>query len=305
MISKGRLPAGFATPTALPDDDSASRWQIHNREWWESNPMRYDWRSPIKAPAFSPEFFREIDDRFFSDAQRYMPARERPFDEIIPFDELPELDLLEIGVGNGSHAQLLARLCRSYTGIDLTEYAVNSTRRRFELFGLKGAIYRMDVESMDFADCTFDFIWTWGVIHHSANTARALSEMHRVLRPGGRAVVMVYHRSFLYYYIFNALFRGVLAGGFLRTRSLHELIQLHTDGALARYYRPSEWTSLVTRQGFMLDSLRVKGQKSELFPLPPSLLKAALMKATPNVISRFFLNMCRQGSFLMTSLRKK
>jgi hypothetical protein len=40
--------------------------------------------------------------------------------------------------------------------------------------------------------------------------------MNRVLRPGGQAIVMVYHRSFFYFYIFTALFRGLLVGGFLR-----------------------------------------------------------------------------------------
>ena len=73
----------------------------------------------------------------------------------------------------------------------------------------------MDAEKMDFADASFDFIWTWGVIHHSSNTRQILSEMSRILRPGGRAVVMVYHRSFLYYYVFNGFFRGVLGVDFL------------------------------------------------------------------------------------------
>ena len=142
--------------------------------------MRYDWRYPVKAEKFSREFYEEIDRRFFGDAER-LPARKRPFDQIIPFDILPNLDVLEIGVGNGSHAQLLAPHCGNYTGIDITEYAATSTSKRFEIFGLKGAIRRMDAEAMEFPDRFFDFIWTWGVIHHSANTAQVLSEMHRVL----------------------------------------------------------------------------------------------------------------------------
>ena len=45
---------------------------------------------------------------------------------------------------------------------------------------------------------------------------------------------MVYHRSFLYYYIFNGFFRGVIGGGLLKVGSLHKLVQFHTDGAIAR-----------------------------------------------------------------------
>jgi ubiquinone/menaquinone biosynthesis C-methylase UbiE len=302
MEKENKLPKGFSDPTAQAGEETQqSDWQRRNRFWWESNPMRYDWRHQISAPEFSCKFFEEIDRRHFFDAARYTPPRQQPFDELIPFDCLPEWDVLEIGVGNGSHAQLIAPRCRSYTGIDLTDYAVQSTRRRFEVFDLKGNVIQMDAERMDFPDASFDFVWTWGVIHHSSNTEQILREMRRVLRPGGRSVVMVYHRSLLYYYIFNGFFRGVLGGGFLKTGSLHELVQLHTDGAIARYYTPTEWRRLVKKY-FVLEELRIKGQKSELFPLPASAFKETVMNATPNAFTRLILNKMRQGSFLISTL---
>jgi SAM-dependent methyltransferase len=299
-----KLPAESKVPTSPPDQQKQAILQQENRAWWENNPMRYDWNKKLAAREFSREFYSEIDRRFFSDAACYMPPKALPFDEIVPFSVLPKMDVLEIGVGNGSHAQLIAPHCKSFTGIDLTDYAASSTRRRFEAFGLRGYICQMDAERMAFADASFDFIWTWGVIHHSANTGQILAEMNRVLRPGGRATVMVYHSSFLYFYVFSGLFRGVLRGGFLKTRSVHELVQLHTDGAIARFYRPPQWEALVNSQGFVLEDLRVKGQKCEVFPLPASRFKDALMNATPSALSRFVLNTCRQGSFLITTLRK-
>ncbi len=304
MNTENKLPEGFASPTALPENSKDTDWQEKNQAWWENNPMRYDWNEGIPAGAFSRAFYEEIDKRFFNDAARYMPPKESPFDEILPFHELPELDVLEIGVGNGSHAQLIAPHSRTYTGVDLTDYAVKSTITRFELFHIEGKILPMDAEEMAFPNESFDLIWTWGVIHHSANTGRILSEMYRVLRPGGRAVVMVYHRSFLYYYITTALIRGILAGGFFRGKSLHDLVQLHTDGAIARFYRPWEWQSLISKHGFHLIDQRIKGQKSEIFPIPASKLKGRLMDITPNCISRFILNTCRQGSFLITTIQK-
>ncbi len=139
MNTENKLPDGFDYPIAQPMITQQSEWQERNRSW-ESNPMRYDstWRDRISPPEFSFEFFAEIDRRHFFDAARYMPPRLRPFDELIPFEQLSEWDVLEIGVGNGSHAQLVAPHCRSYTGIDLTSYSVQSTRRRFQLFGIKG-----------------------------------------------------------------------------------------------------------------------------------------------------------------------
>ena len=89
--------------------------------------MRYDWTARLEAQEFSSEAYDEIDRRFFSVARQFMPWTREPFDALIPFDQLPQMDVLEIGVGSGSHAQLLARFAKSFTGIDLTEYA---TRRR-------------------------------------------------------------------------------------------------------------------------------------------------------------------------------
>src|SRR5262249_14724445 len=139
MNKDNKLSAKLSHPIAQAAAEERSEWQRRNRSWWESNPMRYDWRDQIAAPEFSREFFAEIDRRQCLEAARFMPPRRRPFDELIPFDRLSGWDVLEIGVGNGTHAQLIAPHCRSYTGIDLTSYAVESTRRRFELFGLKGS----------------------------------------------------------------------------------------------------------------------------------------------------------------------
>lgn len=300
---KDQLPEGFTSPITLPTEQVRPSWQQANRQWWEANPMRYDWNRTLGVVEFSKEYYQEIDRRFFADAERYLPSRKRPFDALIPFDRLPQCDVLEIGVGCGSHAQLLAPHCRSYTGIDLTDYAVASTTHRFEAFGIRGQIRQMDAEQMSLPDSGFDYIWSWGVIHHSADTGRVLGEMRRVLRPGGTATVMVYHRSPLYTYIYAGLLRGVLAGGLLRY-SLHELLQLNTDGAIARFYRRPEWRDLVTRQGLVVAHEQVVGQKSEILLLPSGPVKDRLMDWVPDAVARFVTNTCRQGSLLITTLRK-
>jgi ubiquinone/menaquinone biosynthesis C-methylase UbiE len=292
-------------PTELPADAvQAARWQAANREWWESHPMRYDWKERIGAEEFSKEFFAEIDRRFFEESRKFMPWTRHPFDDLMPFDALPESSVLEIGVGNGSHAQLLATHARQFTGIDLTEYAVAATTERLKLAGVSNArVMRMDAEALDFADATFDFIWTWGVIHHSANTPRVLAEMRRVLKPGGRAVTMVYHRSVWLYYVVIGFVRGVLLGDLLKTRSLDATVQKYTDGALARYYRADEWRALAA-QYFDVRDVRVYGAKPELLPLPGGALKQAVMRVIPNSVSRLFLNRFGWGSFLVSVLEK-
>lgn len=270
--------------------------------------MRYDFTTRVRAEEFSEDFYREIDERFFSDVRTFMPWRKIPFDPLIDFHSLRDKDILEIGVGNGSHAQLIAPFTRSYTGIDLTEYAVKSTGRRLELLPTNGdqaktTVLRMDAESMDFSNNSFDFIWSWGVIHHSANTRKILEEMHRVLRPGGRAITMVYHRSFWNYYIFAGLFGGVLRGRMPNRNLAHQARQELIDGAIARYYTRSEWRDLASDL-FTVEAIKIYGSKSELLPMPSGRVKDLLRSITPDALARLLTNQCKFGMFLVSALRK-
>ena len=226
-----------------------------------------------------------------------------PFDWLIDFDSLRTADVLEIGVGNGSHAQLLAEYAKSFKGIDLTEYAVKSTSERMRVFGLAGTVVRMDAEQLQFPDSSFDLIWSWGVIHHSANTRKILEEMHRVLRPSGKAIVMVYHRTFWEYYVQGAVL-ATLSGQILKPSALHKSIQRRTDGAIARYYRASEWRRLVSDL-FLVNEIRIYGKKTEIVPLPAGRIKDGIVTMVPNSVSRFLTNKCRWGSFLVSTLVKK
>ncbi len=265
--------------------------------------MRYDWNAPVPHPEFSREFYIEIDRRFFSAVSLYAPWKHVPFDFLVDFDSLKTSDVLEIGCGNGSHGQLLATHARSYTGIDLTDYAIKSTSARLAIWGLDGQVLKMDAEKLQFPDSSFDFVWSWGVIHHSANTQGILKEMNRVLRPGGHAVVMVYYRSYWSYYAMGALL-AVKAGRLPTLRAIHKYKQLGTDGALARFYKPQEWKQLVSGL-FNVNSIRIYGQKEALVFLPGGRFKDLVLGMIPNPVSRFLGSRCRMGSFLVARITKR
>jgi ubiquinone/menaquinone biosynthesis C-methylase UbiE len=294
---------GFNQPTQLPRDDAQRRqWQSANRDWWEATPMRYDWRDEIPEPPGTKAYFTEIDRRFLASARKYMPWRNIPFDSIIPFEELLDKDVLEIGVGQGTHALLLAGHSRSFTGIDLTSHAAETTKRRLELFKFPGKVVQMDAEDMDFADNSFDFVWSWGVIHHSADTRQVLKEMSRVLRPGGKCAVMIYHRSWWYFYI-CALLKGLVQGQLRSQGSLHAVNQSATDGAIARYYTRREWEAM-SRDLFTVESTQIYGLKTDVIPLPYGPLKRFVEHRLPDGFSRFLTNKLRMGSFLVVQMRK-
>ena len=134
-IEFGNKAAGFDKPTQLPRDDAQRRqWQSANKTWWETTPMRYDWRDEIIAPPGTQSYFMEIDRRFLSSAcQVHALAKICRSKRLFRLNELSDKDVLEIGVGQGTHAQLLAPRCKSFTGIDLTSYAAEMTARRLKL----------------------------------------------------------------------------------------------------------------------------------------------------------------------------
>ena len=118
-----------------------------------------------------------------------------------------DLGVLEIGCGLGTDGAQFAKAGAHYTGIDLTDAAVNLARRRFEIFNLHGSFCVGDAERLDFPDNSFDLVYSHGVLHHTPDTQAAVREIHRVLRPGGRAIVMLYHRDSYNYRINISLLR--------------------------------------------------------------------------------------------------
>jgi len=125
-------------------------------------------------------------------AERY---RLEPF--ILPFADFVSTrnkKVLEIGVGLGADHQQFAEAGANLFGIDLTERAVQHTRQRLELFGLGSNLAVGDAENLDFSDESFDVVYSWGVLHHSPNAARAIDEVFRVLKQGGIAKIMIYHK---------------------------------------------------------------------------------------------------------------
>jgi ubiquinone/menaquinone biosynthesis C-methylase UbiE len=102
--------------------------------------------------------------------------------------------VLEIGIGLGADHLRFAQAGAQMSGIDLTARAVTHTRRRLALFSYDSELSTGDAENLQFLSDAFDCVYSWGVLHHSPNTPRAIAEVHRVLRPGGVAKIMIYHK---------------------------------------------------------------------------------------------------------------
>lgn len=110
------------------------------------------------------------------------------------FEEGAGRDVLEVGVGMGAdHLQWAMQRPRRLVGIDMTQRAVGFTCRRLFQHRFVPEVRVADAENLPFEDNSFDIVYSWGVLHHSPNTAIGIREVRRVLRPGGVARVMIYH----------------------------------------------------------------------------------------------------------------
>lgn len=114
--------------------------------------------------------------------------------EFAQFEQARGAKVLEIGVGLGADHQRFAESGAQLWGVDLTPRAVEHTQRRLAAFGLASNLEVGDAEALAFPEGTFDRVYSWGVIHHSPDTPRAVAEIHRVLKPGGRADIMIYYK---------------------------------------------------------------------------------------------------------------
>lgn len=140
----------------------------------------------------SRESLRRFDEAYM-DLYPYLPAQLRPPRE-------PDEPLLEIGLGYGTVSQRLAESGFAYHGLDIAEGPVDIVRERLRMLGLDASeqqVVRGSALDIPHPDRAFGHVVSIGCLHHTGDLPRAVAEVHRVLRPGGTAMVMLYNRHSL------------------------------------------------------------------------------------------------------------
>jgi ubiquinone/menaquinone biosynthesis C-methylase UbiE len=184
------------------------------KSFWENNPLC---TLLVKAEPGSKEFFSRYD-------------RLREINEPVEFAQrLHEYDrykgkrVLEVGCGNAYTLAKYAQAGAEIYGIDITEAAIRISKKRFEYFKLKGDFRTGNAEDLPYESDFFHCICSMGVLHHIPHPEKAVGEIYRCLKPGGKLIIMLYNKNSLNRRLFIPL------KSFLRRKSIRQVVN-EVDG---------------------------------------------------------------------------
>lgn len=189
------------------------------------------------------EFYEKIDQNRYEEYAPWMKP-------LIQFDQFRGKKVLEIGFGMGTDLFQFASNGAVVSGVDLSPQHLDIARNRFDVYGLEADLKIADAEWLPFEDASFDVVYTFGVIHHTPNTQKTVEEIYRVLKPGGQAIIAVYHK-------YSAFHLCVLGGYVLHLRFLSESYRAtlsrieyreHSDACpLVKLYSRRQFAALLNR----------------------------------------------------------
>jgi ubiquinone/menaquinone biosynthesis C-methylase UbiE/uncharacterized protein YbaR (Trm112 family) len=200
-------------PVLLPSETQRSTVKSEIQRFWAD---LYQAAYAEQKAEHDRETFLELLDEL---EQMFRHRRHTAVTEM-PIRQLSGKIVLEIGCGAGAHSALFARHGAEVASLDLTPDRVLATARKLDWIDTPGHFaLQGDAEFLPFRDCCFDLVYSNGALHHTPDTAKAIREVFRVLRPGGRAVIMLYARHSFNYWINLFLIRGILRGAMFRHRN--------------------------------------------------------------------------------------
>ncbi len=193
--------SALSRPRAAAEDSRPSLEEI--RRYWNAHTLGLQYVSDDDIEIGSPEFFEDI--RPWMCPFKFPWIMDRIEREAA---RLRGGHLLEVGAGLGFDSLEFLKRGVRVTVTDLTPNAVALTRRHFELEGVEPEDVRVEnALNLSFRDETFDAVWANGVLHASGDTARAIREVRRVLKPGGRALISHFYRRPSWMYLVHRLGR--------------------------------------------------------------------------------------------------
>lgn len=216
---------------------SSDEYKSQTKKKWTADPCGSTYS---EEEVKSKEFYEEVE------KHRYK-VQDWTLDAIKSFD-IKGRKVLELGFGMGTDHLNLARQGAIMHGLDLTPRNKEITEKRFEMYGLKTELTTGDAENLPYEDNTFDFIYSFGVIHHSPDTDKIVSEVHRVLKPGGKCFITVYNKNSIFFYWSTFLINYMIRKGYKERTLKQQISKIEAPGTnedlVIKLYKKKEFLSL-------------------------------------------------------------
>lgn len=257
--------------TDLPDQEYKKQ-TIKN---WTSSPCGSNYTA---EEYLTREYFEEVEG-FRYNSHPWLKNAIESFD-------IKGKSVLEIGFGMGTDHLTMARKGANMYGVDMTPKHLKITQNRLKLYNLNSNLILGDGETVPLEDNSMDFIYSFGVIHHSPNTEKIISEINRILKPKGKCFITVYHKNSLFFWLNVFLVNYIIKGGWQK-RNLHQQISLveypnDNENLVLRLYKKTQFKSLF--KNFININCKIKH----------------LLPAEIPILGRFYKNQFEPTPFLST-----
>lgn len=173
-------------------EDYMDNVKLKNINFWTINVPGID-NQVERSSAGTLDFYKKVDEVRY----RQEPYLNNFFNQILE----PGLSSLEIGCGLGSDLRNFSARGINVVGLDYSPENAYFCQRGLGVYGLVGRVFCGDAEHLPFSDNSFDMVYSWGCLHHTPNTQRSIDEIMKVLRPGGKIMIMLYHKGYQFWYI--------------------------------------------------------------------------------------------------------
>lgn len=228
-----------------------------NKNWWDNNTMSYkDWDLNEKDRSIDdPKDIDEVNRKyiysnpylknFFTILENKKQNNKLIFDKV-----------LDIGCGWGSSSILLSNLFKKVHAIDLSSTSVEKAKKNIS-YAKKNNIKldRFDAENLNIKN-TYDFVYSWGVIHHSENPSKIYHNIFNCLKKDGNFMIMVYNKNCSTYWL-KGFYYLFIKLKFLKGYNLDSVQKFFTDGYYHKAYVPSK----------LIDEFRTIGFKNLKYEL--------------------------------------
>jgi glycosyltransferase involved in cell wall biosynthesis/ubiquinone/menaquinone biosynthesis C-methylase UbiE len=199
--------------------ETADAYKEQVQTQWDHNPVGTHYARTTEPHSLA--WFEEVEAHRYGQYAPWMP-------EIMEFDRHSGEDVLEIGGGIGTDSSQFARHGARVTDLDLSAGHLALAQENFARRNLQARFVHHDAESLPFDDNQFDVVYSNGVLHHTPNTARVVQEIRRVLKPGGKAIVMMYAELSLHYWR-ELVWKLGLERDMLKHHSMGDIMSRHVE----------------------------------------------------------------------------